>query len=61
MKEEDTCTAIWDSGASMNVSFDSKDVVGKIEKLPKGSVIKGMSNGLKIEGIGQVTWSLKDS
>ena len=56
MKEEDTCTVIWDSGASMNVGFDGNDFVGKIEKLPKGSVIKGTSNGLKIEGIGEVTW-----
>ena len=40
MKEEDTHTVIWDSGASVNVSFDRKDFVGKIEKLPKGSVIK---------------------
>ena len=61
VKEDDSYTVIWDSGASMNVSFDGKDFVGKIKKLPKGSVIKGMSNGSKIEGIGEVVWSLKDS
>merc|ERR1711884_584343 len=61
VKEEDTHTVIWDSGASVNVSFDRKDFVGNIEKLPKGSVIKGMSNGSKIEGVGKVVWSLKDS
>ena len=61
VKEQDAHTVIWDSGASVNVSFDGKDFVGKIEKLPKGSVIKGTSNGLKIEGCGEAVWSLKDS
>ena len=54
MKDEDTHSVIWDSGASMNVSFDGKDFLGPIERLPKGSVIKGTSNGLKIEGCGEV-------
>ena len=61
MKEEDINSTIWDSGASMNATFDREDFTGPIESLPKGSVIEGMSNGLEIEGFGQVMWSLKDS
>ena len=60
MNENDSCDVIWDSGASVNVSFNREDFVEPIKKLPLGSVIKGMSNGLKIEGCGEAMQSLKD-
>lgn len=58
MHDDDTFTIIWDSGASMCVSFDKKDFTGPITTLPHGSTISGISSTLKIEGIGEVLWSV---
>ena len=61
MNAQDTYTIVWDSGASFCVSFERRDFVGEIKKLPKGSCIQGISNNLRIEGIGEVIWSVLDT
>jgi hypothetical protein len=60
MATGDTFTVIWDSGASFCVTFDKKDFIGPIKALPKGSCIKGIANNLRIEGVGEVCWSIMD-
>ena len=45
----------------MCVSLDQKDFIGPIKKLPKPATIQGISNNLRIEGVGWVRWSLLDS
>ena len=61
MPPGDSYTIVWDSGASMCVTFDKNDFVGPIKPLPKGSSIQGITNNLKIEGVGTVIWSLLDT
>ena len=61
MDKEDTFTIVWDSGASMCVSFDKNDFVGKLHSLPKGSQIRGIANNLRIEGYGHVVWSVMNT
>ena len=58
MRNDDTFTVVWDSGASMCVSFDRRDFIGNMQQLPKGSSIQGITNHLKIEGSGSVIWSI---
>ena len=61
MNDTDTFTIVWDSGASFCVSFDKNDFVGPLKPLPKGSCIRGIANNLKIEGVGQLVWTLMDT
>ena len=60
MNSDDTFSVIWDSGASMCISGDKRDFIGKIEPLTN-AVVKGIVSGLKIEGIGRVRWSVLDT
>ena len=60
MKNDDTFSIIWDSGASMCISGDKQDFVGKITPV-KNAVVKGIVSGLKIEGTGRVRWSVLDT
>ena len=60
MKNDDTFSIIWDSGASMCISGDKQDFVGKITPV-QDAVVKGIVSGLKIEGIGRVRWSVLDT
>ena len=61
MKKEDTFVIIWDSGCSISVSPDRDDFVGPLTKPPNKSSIQGISNSLKIQGIGHVRWSVLDT
>ena len=51
---------IWDSGASISITNNEKDFVGKIEPLPNFKV-KGIANRIKAIGRGEVLWSILDS
>ena len=59
MDNDDTFSIIWDSGASMCISGDKRDFIGKITPV-KNAVVNGIVSGLKIEGTGRVRWSLLD-
>ena len=48
---------IFDTGASLAITFDKSDFDGPLT-VPKGDLrLGGMANGLKIEGLGPVTWT----
>ena len=51
---------IWDSGASISITNNEIDFVGKIEPLPNFKV-KGIANRMKAIGRGEVLWSILDS
>ena len=61
MDPSDTFTVVWDSGASMCVTFDKEDFVGPIQPLPSKSTINGIANNLRIEGKGTVSWPILDT
>jgi Zinc knuckle len=53
---------IWDSGASVCVSFDRNDFVGPIQPLANPSRLRGFfRNGPRIRGVGHVAWSFEDT
>jgi len=56
---EDSFDIVWDSGASMCISNDRNDFVGKIKPLTDLQV-DGILSQLKLEGIGNVCWTLLD-
>ena len=60
MENDDTFSVIWDSGASMCITGDNQDFIGKIKPLTN-AVVKGIISGLKIEGMGHVRWSVLDT
>ena len=37
MDPDDAFSIVWDSGASMNITFDKQDFVGEITMLPKSA------------------------
>jgi Reverse transcriptase (RNA-dependent DNA polymerase) len=51
---------IWDSGASVSLSFCKKDFVGKIKPVRRSSRIRGIKGDLDIKGIGTVRWAMFD-
>ena len=58
MKKEDTFTIIWDSGASSCCSFDKNDFVGPLTPVEGNAICKGITSGLRIEGVEHVLWSV---
>ena len=60
MNSDDTFSVIWDSGASMCISGDKRDFIGKVKPL-SNAVVKEIISGLKIERIGRVRWSVLDT
>ena len=55
--EQDLHPIIFDTGASLAITYNKPDFDGPLS-LPKGDLrLGGMANGLKIEGIGLVTWT----
>ena len=54
-KAKDKQPVIFDTGASLAITFDKTDFDGPLT-VPKGDLrLGGMANGLKIEGVGSVT------
>jgi hypothetical protein len=60
MKKESTYLLIWDSGASISISFDKSNFVGTMESVGVGTKLKGIAKGLSIQGKGHVLWSVLD-
>ena len=53
-----TFPVIFDSGASLAISFNESDFIGSIRPLDNHQ-LGGLANGLKIEGIGTVHWKFR--
>ena len=51
---------IWDSGASISITNDAKDFIGKIKPFPDLKV-KGIANKMKAVGRGTVLWTVLDT
>ena len=52
---------IFDTGASLAITHEKADFDGPLT-VPKGDLrLRGMANGLKIEGVGSVTWTFSNS
>jgi hypothetical protein len=52
---------VWDSGASIYVSFDKNDFVGPTQPVLTMAPLQGFfRNGPRTRGIGHVTWSFTD-
>jgi hypothetical protein len=52
---------IFDTGESLGITFDEKDFDGPMH-IPEGDLrLGGMASGLKIEGVGPVTWTFRNS
>jgi hypothetical protein len=49
---------IWDSDASITVSPNQSDVVGRYEKPPMMIELSGLARGLNIKGQGHVMWAV---
>ena len=56
---KDSFDIVWDSGASMCISNNKDDFVGKIKPLTNLQV-DGILSQLKLEGMGNVCWTLID-
>lgn len=61
MSKYATFSVIWDSGASISVSFDKRDFVGPLTKPKLMTRLKGIAKGLTIEGQGHVLWAMHDT
>ncbi|MGH3054776.1 MAG: hypothetical protein ACRDL7_07345, partial [Gaiellaceae bacterium] len=51
---------VFDTGSTKTVSPEKLDFLGNIRKPPANIVLKGISKGLPIEGIGTVQWNFLD-
>jgi hypothetical protein len=52
---------IFDTEASLGITFDKDDFDGPIT-IPEGELrLGGMAQGLKIEGVGPVTWTFRNT
>jgi hypothetical protein len=61
LTKEESYEVIWDSGASMCISYDKNDFTGPMEKVSTVSWIKGIVKGLKIQGKGHILWAFHDT
>jgi hypothetical protein len=52
---------IWDSGASISLSFNRADFVGVMKPVSKLTRHQGIANGLSVEGRGHVLWPMLDT
>jgi hypothetical protein len=51
---------IWDSGASLSLSFDRDDSVGEVKTPSAKYRLKGIAKGLDIKGVGHVVFAICD-
>ena len=58
--KEKTKDVVWDSGASVSVSFDRNDFVGPLVKTTSSTRLNGIANGLKVDYQGHVVWPMQD-
>ena len=61
MPAASTFPVIWDSGASISITFDRNDFVGPITAPGTITQLQGIAKGLRIEGQGHVLWSIIDT
>jgi hypothetical protein len=56
-----TMPIIWDSGASISLSFNQADFVGVMKPVSKQTRHQGIAKGLSVEGRGHVLWPMLDT
>ena len=61
LSQGSTFSVIWDSGASVTISPNKDDFVGPINSPSTITQLRGIAKGLRIEGQGQVRWSVHDT
>lgn len=61
MPDDGVFQIVWDSGASISITFDQRDFQGTLEPFRSQLKLKGVSQGIKIEGQGLVTWNVMDT
>jgi hypothetical protein len=54
-------TLIWDTGASVSLTYDKEDFVGEMTRTSTFMRLKGIAKGTRIEGIGYAAFSVSDS
>ena len=52
---------IWDSGASVLITPNKEDFVGKLDNIPFNIKLNGLAKGLEIAGAGSVEWHVLDT
>ena len=52
---------IWDSGASLSLTYDQDDFVGPVRRPTNDQEVGGIGQGINITGIGTVAFTFKDS
>ena len=52
---------VFDSGATLSISYKRDDFVGELKSPSVGMRLQGLASGLKIEGQGHVLWSFVDT
>ena len=60
-KKENRFPVIWDSGASISISFSKKDFIGNIKPSSVGMKLQGIAKGVSIAGQGNVAWAFVDT
>ena len=61
LPNKSTFLVIWDSGASILVSYDKHNFVGPLKKPGFTTELKCIARGLQIEGEGHVMWAMHDT
>ena len=53
---------LFDSGANCCITNNSEDFIGEIETyVPNNNIIDGIGKGLKVEGVGTVSWTFQSA
>jgi hypothetical protein len=61
LPKEAKMSIIWDSGASISLTFDRSDFVGPMKPAGLLTRLQGIAKGLRIEGQGHVLWPMLDT
>jgi hypothetical protein len=60
-EKEHLLKVVWDSGASISISFSKEDFLGPLHPVPKTAVLRGIAKGVPIKGFGTINWRFKDT
>jgi hypothetical protein len=61
MPPDSVFQVIWDSGASITISHEKADFHNTLKPFTSKMKLKGVSEGVSIEGQGTVTWNIMDT
>jgi len=60
MRKHSSYRVIWDSGASMSISYDKSDSFGELRQPSTMLQLSGLAKGLRINAVSHVLWAIKD-